>query len=286
MADLRVRRRRGRPRARSNVVLADKAYSSRTIREHLRKGGIRAVTSVPADQRSHRLRRGSRGGRPPVFDERHTSSATPSNGASTVGSNDAAASRYDKTATIYLAGLRIAGIFMWSARWTRRWSDADREEIGLEAGCPLILVERVVVDDEALRLVGEARQESRLADPPLGLGMGGVDAEQLDVVTVPLADEHALAIKGQGARPTPASFRCPMCHSREAITSTSYLRAPSGPAAIRSLHLGHAPPRSERELLATARAGPGACGDRGLAHPPRLAPNNSCLRAMSSVRGK
>jgi hypothetical protein len=50
------------------VVLADKAYSSRAIREHLRKRGIRAVIPVPADQRSHRLRRGSRGGRPPTFD--------------------------------------------------------------------------------------------------------------------------------------------------------------------------------------------------------------------------
>jgi hypothetical protein len=49
-------------------ALADKAYSSRAIREHLRKRGIRAVIPVPADQRSHRLRRGGRGGRPPAFD--------------------------------------------------------------------------------------------------------------------------------------------------------------------------------------------------------------------------
>ncbi|NWF31415.1 IS5 family transposase, partial [Streptomyces sp. PKU-EA00015] len=68
MARLRVPRRRGRPRTRPDLVLADKAYSSRAIREHLRKRGIRAVIPVPADQRSHRLRRGSRGGRPPAFD--------------------------------------------------------------------------------------------------------------------------------------------------------------------------------------------------------------------------
>lgn len=49
------------------MVLADKAYSSRAIREHLRKRGIRAVIPVPADQLGHRLRRGSRG-RPPAFD--------------------------------------------------------------------------------------------------------------------------------------------------------------------------------------------------------------------------
>ncbi|GAA3802958.1 transposase [Streptomyces phyllanthi] len=66
MARLRVPRRRGRPRTRPDVVLADKAYSSRAIRDHLRKRGIRAVIPVPADQRGHRLRRGSRGRRPPA----------------------------------------------------------------------------------------------------------------------------------------------------------------------------------------------------------------------------
>ncbi|WP_217215182.1 transposase [Streptomyces sp. AC550_RSS872] len=68
MARLRVPRRRGRPRTRPDVVLADTAYSSRAIRDHLRKRGIRAVIPIPADQRGHRLRRGSRGGRPPAFD--------------------------------------------------------------------------------------------------------------------------------------------------------------------------------------------------------------------------
>ncbi|MGP3982918.1 transposase [Streptomyces sp. KR80] len=59
MARLRVPRRRGRPRARPDMVLADKAYSSRAIREHLCKRGIRAVIPVPADQQGHRLRDGS-----------------------------------------------------------------------------------------------------------------------------------------------------------------------------------------------------------------------------------
>jgi transposase len=48
--------------------MADKAYSSRAIRDYLNKRGIRAVIPVPADQPGHRLRRGSRGGRPPAFD--------------------------------------------------------------------------------------------------------------------------------------------------------------------------------------------------------------------------
>jgi hypothetical protein len=50
------------------TFMADKAYSSRAIRDHLSRRGIRAVIPVPTDQRGHRLRRGSRGGRPPAFD--------------------------------------------------------------------------------------------------------------------------------------------------------------------------------------------------------------------------
>lgn len=51
------------------VVLGDKAYSSRAIREHLRKRKIRAVIPQPADQIAHRKRLGSKGGRPPAFDK-------------------------------------------------------------------------------------------------------------------------------------------------------------------------------------------------------------------------
>lgn len=46
MARLRVPRRRGRPRTTPDVVLADKAYSSRAIRQHLRRRGIRAVIPI------------------------------------------------------------------------------------------------------------------------------------------------------------------------------------------------------------------------------------------------
>ncbi|MFJ8134137.1 IS5 family transposase [Streptomyces hydrogenans] len=117
MARLRVPRRRGRPRTRPDVVLADKAYSSRAIREHLRKRGIRAVIPVPADQRSHRLRRGSRGGRPPAFDrEAYKQRNTVERCINRLKQWRGIATRYEKTATIYLAGLHIAGIFLWSAR--------------------------------------------------------------------------------------------------------------------------------------------------------------------------
>jgi transposase len=47
---------------------ADKAYSSRAIRTHLRSRGITAVIPEPDDQKGHRKRRGSRGGRPVALD--------------------------------------------------------------------------------------------------------------------------------------------------------------------------------------------------------------------------
>ena len=73
IAHLRAPRRRGRPRTGADAVLADKTYSSRVILEHLHRRGIRAVIPVPADQRGHRLRRGSRGGRPPALTARPNS---------------------------------------------------------------------------------------------------------------------------------------------------------------------------------------------------------------------
>ncbi|MEU2134866.1 transposase, partial [Streptomyces sp. NPDC018352] len=66
MAALRVPRAIGRPRVRPLVVLADRAYWSRAIREHLRRRNIRTVIPQPADQTAKR--KGRRGGRPPVFD--------------------------------------------------------------------------------------------------------------------------------------------------------------------------------------------------------------------------
>ncbi|MFJ2061172.1 IS5 family transposase [Streptomyces sp. NPDC087908] len=61
MAGLRMPRPIGRPRTTPEVVLADKAYSSRAICSHLRRRGIRAVIP-PSDQAPRRKRRGSNGG--------------------------------------------------------------------------------------------------------------------------------------------------------------------------------------------------------------------------------
>ncbi|MGX1219269.1 transposase [Streptomyces ambofaciens] len=117
MARLSVPCPRGRPRTRPDLVLADKAYSSRAIREHLRGRGIRAVTLVPADQRSHRIRRGSRRGRPPAFNRGiYKQRNTVERCINRLKQWRGIATRYEKTATIYLAGHHIASIFLWSAR--------------------------------------------------------------------------------------------------------------------------------------------------------------------------
>jgi transposase len=98
-----------------DVLSRPRVVVHRAIREHLRKRGIRAVIPVPADQRSHRLRRGSRGGRPPAFDrETYKQRNTVERCINRLKQWRGIATRYEKTATIYLAGLHVAGIFIWS----------------------------------------------------------------------------------------------------------------------------------------------------------------------------
>jgi transposase len=117
MARLRVPRRTGRPRTTPDVVLADKAYSSRAIRSHLRRRGIRAVIPQPADQAANRKRRGSHGGRPPAFDRQaYKQRNTVERCINKLKQWRGLATRYDKTATSYLAALHLAAILIWSAR--------------------------------------------------------------------------------------------------------------------------------------------------------------------------
>lgn len=111
MTRLRVPRRIGRPRITPDVVLADEAYSSRAIHRHLRRRGIRAVIPQPADQAAHRKRLGRLGGRPPAFDrEAYKQRNTVERCINKLKQWRGLATRYDKTATIYLSGLHLAAI--------------------------------------------------------------------------------------------------------------------------------------------------------------------------------
>ncbi|MFH8573028.1 IS5 family transposase [Streptomyces sp. NPDC017993] len=116
MARLRMPRPIGRPRTTTEAALADKAYSSRAIRSHLRQRGIRAVIPQPSDQLANRKRLGNHGGQPPSFDrEAYKQRNTVERCINKLKQWRGLATRYDKTATSYLAALHLAAIFIWSA---------------------------------------------------------------------------------------------------------------------------------------------------------------------------
>ena len=114
LAGLRVRRPLGRPRTRPGRVLADKAYSSRAIRTHLRARGIGSVIPDPDDQKAHRRRRGSRGGRPVTYDRNAYRGRNVIERAFNGFKHwRGLATRYDKHAVVYRGGLVLAAALLW-----------------------------------------------------------------------------------------------------------------------------------------------------------------------------
>jgi putative transposase len=118
MSHLRVERGgRGRPRTRPQRVRADKAYSSRTIRNQLRRRKIIAVIPQPSDQIAHRKRRGSAGGRPPAFDAAdYKGRNVIERGFNVVKQWRGLATRYDKLAVVYRGGAVLRAITIWAAQ--------------------------------------------------------------------------------------------------------------------------------------------------------------------------
>lgn len=104
----------GRPRTRPDAVIADRAYATGVIRTELRRRGIKTVIPVKRDQAAARKRRGSTGGRPPGLDaaayksrnvvERFFALAKQWRGIAT---------RYDKLAITYRAGVTLCAILTW-----------------------------------------------------------------------------------------------------------------------------------------------------------------------------
>jgi transposase len=112
---LRVARRGpGRPRTRPGRLLADKAYSSTTIRSQLRRRGIRATIPEPSDQVRNRARRGSNGGRPPAFDPgAYKDRNTVERAFCRLRQHRAVATRYDKRDFVYRGTVDAAAIRIW-----------------------------------------------------------------------------------------------------------------------------------------------------------------------------
>ena len=104
----------GRPRTRPDRLRADKAYSNRAIRTELRRRGITAVIPQPCDQIGHRLRRGSRGGRPPAFDPQdYKGRNVIERGFNLTKQWRGLATRYDKLAVVYRGAAVLRAITMW-----------------------------------------------------------------------------------------------------------------------------------------------------------------------------
>lgn len=107
---------RGRPKKRMNRLLADRAFNGKPARQQFRRRRIRVVTPPRSDDRARRLRAGRKGGRPYNYDrELYKERNVVERCFSRLKQFRAVATRYDKLANSYLAGVTLAMIMLWLA---------------------------------------------------------------------------------------------------------------------------------------------------------------------------
>ena len=104
----------GRPRKRPERVLADKAYSHPSTRAALRSRGIAFTSPERIDQIECRRAKGSRGGRPPAFDQQiYTDRNVAERCFNRLKQFRALATRYAKRVAYYRSEIIIAAIVLW-----------------------------------------------------------------------------------------------------------------------------------------------------------------------------
>lgn len=104
----------GHPRTRPDHLGGDKAYSSRRNRRYLRRRQIKHTIPEPRDQRAHRKRRGSRGGRPAGFDKTIYKRKNEVEWTINALKNfRAVATPFDKRAYVFHGTVTLASIRLW-----------------------------------------------------------------------------------------------------------------------------------------------------------------------------
>jgi|tagenome__1003787_1003787.scaffolds.fasta_scaffold20356945_1 transposase len=115
LTEIRVPRRGpGRPRTRPDRLLGDKGYSSRANRALLTGRGIAVTIPERADQLANRTRRGRGGGRPCAFDRNaYKGRNVVERAFNRLKQWRGIATRYDKKAVNYRAGIVLASAIIW-----------------------------------------------------------------------------------------------------------------------------------------------------------------------------
>lgn len=99
---------------RPDYLCGDKGYSSRRNRRYLRRRQIRHTIPERRDQRAHRRRLSSRGGRPAGFDRaRYARRNEVERTINALKGFRAVATRYDKRALVFHGTVAVAAIRLW-----------------------------------------------------------------------------------------------------------------------------------------------------------------------------